>query len=59
MIKSRTISYGNPVTFICDGTRRQKCYQTKRRNACNGQDRAGPYHINTMLCPIKVNGNAK
>ena len=26
------ISYGNPVTFICEGTRPQKCYQIKRSN---------------------------
>ena len=25
-------SYGNPLTFICDGTSRQKCYQIKQRN---------------------------
>ena len=26
------ISYMNPVAFICDGTRPQKCYQIKRMN---------------------------
>ena len=26
------VSYGNPVTFLCNKTRRQKCYQIKERN---------------------------
>ena len=45
------VSYGNRVTFICDGTRPQKCYLIKRRNISSeyNSDYMKPSKLNSLL----------
>ena len=55
------ISYGNPVTFRCDGTRPQKCYLIIdiiiHIIKCMYWYNEILYNINTVLCPVKINNN--